>query len=192
MTLGENKKIALSLVEEYSPDNPLLTDDEDIQIRINLLYAPAYQEVSERKKIMKTKVLKEITGTTSEGYTEYGTPANMYQRRRIIALNENNEQVEAKYKVIGKKVYISNESDAQYILEYYQYPTVITEDTEDSFVLEVDQDAQMLLPYLVANDILKVDQSADYTAFLTEYNRKLQDFDNRREIPSMIVEEGVV
>lgn len=192
MTLGDNKRIALSLVEEYSPDNPLLTDDEDISIRINLLYAPSYQELSEKKKIIKTKVLKDITGATSEGYTEYGLPANMYQRKRIEAFDKDNKTVQADYKIIGKKVLISNKSDAKYILEYYQYPTVITKDTNDDFMLEIDQDAQMVLPYLVANDILKADQSADYSAFLNEYQRKMSDFDPRREIPSMVVEEGVI
>ena len=29
MTLGENKKMALALIEEYSPTNQYLTDDED-------------------------------------------------------------------------------------------------------------------------------------------------------------------
>ena len=47
-------------------------------------------------------------------------------------------------------------------------PTVIKEDTPDTFMLELDQDAQMILPYAIANDILKVDPSADYSAFLSE------------------------
>ena len=47
MTLEENKKIALSLIEEYSPTNQMLTDDEDISTRLNLIYAPNYQELSQ-------------------------------------------------------------------------------------------------------------------------------------------------
>ena len=39
MTLGENKKIALALIEEYAPNNQYLTDDEDIRDRMNLIYA---------------------------------------------------------------------------------------------------------------------------------------------------------
>ena len=64
MTLEENKKITLALIEEYSPTNVLLTDDEDISKRLNLVYAPNYQELSQNKKIIKTKVLKEIIGKT--------------------------------------------------------------------------------------------------------------------------------
>lgn len=192
MTLGENKKITLGLIEEYSKTNNNLTDDEDIAMRLNFAYATNYQELSQEKKIIKTKVLREITGSTSEGYTEYALPSNMYQLRKIIALDENNNIKQADYYTIGKNIYISNKSDYQYILEYYQYPTVIKEDTKDTFMLEIDQDAQMILPYAVANDILKVDPSADYSAFLSEYQRKKQNLDTRKELPSIVIEEGVI
>lgn len=192
MTLGENKKITLGLIEEYSKTNTALTDDEDIAMGLNFAYATNYQELSQEKKIIKTKVLKEIVGQTSEGYTEYALPSNMYQLSKVIALDENNNKKQPDFYTLGKRIYISNKSDYQYVLEYYQYPTVIKEDTPNSFMLELDQDAQMILPYAVANDILKVDPSADYSAFLSEYQRKKQNLDTRREIPSIVVEEGVI
>ena len=119
-------------------------------------------------------------------------PYDIYQFKRIVALDENNNEVQADYKLIGKKVYLNKKTDAKYILEYYAYPTVITEKTKDDFYLEIDQDAQMVLPYAVANDILKVDPSSDYTAFLAEYKRKLETLDTRRTMPSVVVEEGVL
>lgn len=193
MTLKENKKITLALIEEYSPNNSILTDDEDIAMRLNLVYAPNYQELAQVKKILKTKVLRNITGNTEEGYEEISLPSDMFQQKRIIALDKNNIELEADYRKIGtNKIYLNKNIDAKYILEYYAYPTEIKEDAEDDFYLELDQDAQMLLPYLVANDILKTDPSADYQAFLSEYNRKLQMLDSRREIPSIVVEEGVI
>lgn len=189
MTLGENKDIVLALMEEYAPNKLHNSDDDDIPVRLNLVYSTAYEEVAELKKILKTKVLKEITGETSEGYTKYSLPT-MYQLKRVIALDENNIEVEPDYKTVGKKdIYINNESDAQYIIEYYAYPTVITNETTDDFVLEVDQDAQMLLPYLVVNDLLKSDPSEDYTSFLQEYQRKREQFDSRREIPSIVAKD---
>lgn len=192
MTLAENKKIALALIEEYSPNNPLLTDDEDISTRLNLIYSPNYQKLSQEKKIIKTKVLKEITGTTEEGFEEYSLPSNMYQLRKIIALDDKNIEVEPSYKIIGKKIYLNKEIDAKVILEYFMYPSVITTDTDDDFVLEIDQDVQLILPYAVANDVLKADPSSDYRAFQTEYTQRLKDLDTRREIPSIVVGEGVL
>lgn len=192
MTLGENKKIALALIEEYSPNSSNLTDDSDIATRLNLLYATNYQELAQTKKILKTKVLKDITGNKEEGYEELSLPSDMYQLKRVIALNELNVEIEANYNIIGKKIYISKESDAKYILEYNAYPSIITEDTKDDYYLEIDQDVQLILPYAVANDILKVDPSSDYTAFLAEYKRKLEGLDTRREIASIVAEEGVL
>jgi len=193
MTLGENKKITLALIEEYSPNNQYLTDDEDIRARLNLVYSPAYQELAQIKKILKTKTLKEITGETSEGYTEYTLPSGMYQFKRIIGLDENNNVVEVPYRPIGKnKIYISNEVDANVILEYYAYPSVITEETSNDFSLELDQDVQMVLPYLVANDILKADPSADYTAFFREFQRKMESLDTSPTATTVTIEEGVI
>lgn len=192
MTLGENKKIALALIEEYAPNNTYLTDDEDIATRLNFLYALNYQELSQNKKLIKTKVLREITGEVGKGFDEMSMPSSLYQLRKIIALDENNNELKADYKVIGKKIYLSNQIDAKYILEYFAYPTEIKEDTDNDFTLEIDQDVQMILPYAVASDILKVDPSSDYTAFKLEYQRKLDSLDTRREIPTCIVEEGVL
>ena len=171
MTLGENKKICLALIEEYVKTNEKLTDDTDIQDRINLLYAPAYQELAQAKKIIKTKTLKEIQDEESEeeGYEEFSLPSILYQLRKVVAWDKNGGDVSPDFKRLGNKIYINRSSNAQYIIEYYIYPSVITETTSDKFMLEIDQDAQMILPYQVANDILKVDPSADYTAFMAEY-----------------------
>lgn len=191
MTLEENKKITLALIEEFSPNNQYLTDDEDIRARLNLVYAPAYQELSQEKKIIKTKVLKEI-GEKGTGYEEYTLPSNMYQQRRVIAMDEENNQVAPDYYTLGKKIYINRASNYKYVLEYYVYPSIITEETDKEFSLEIDQDAQLILPYLVANDILKSDPSADYTAFYREFQRKMQTWDTARSSISITVKEGVI
>lgn len=170
----------------------MLTDDDDIAMRLNLVYSTNYQELSQNKKILKTKILRDITGETEKGFEELSLPSDMYQLKRVIALDKDNIEVQADYKTIGKKIYLNKNIDAKYILEYYSYPTVITEDTDDDFYLEIDQDAQMILPYAVANDILKVDPSSDYSAFLTEYKRKLESLDTRRIMPSVVIEEGVL
>lgn len=193
MTLGENKKITLGLIEEYSPTNPLLTDDEDISTRLNFCYATNYQELSEKKRILKTKIIKEIAldEDLEEGYTEYSLPSNMYQLKNVVALDENNNKANSDYYIVGKKkIYINNTSNFQYILEYYAYPTVITEETDDDFTLEIDQDVQMILPYMVASDILKTDPSADYTAFDRVYQRKLQELNASLSTPRATIKRN--
>ena len=192
MTLGENKKIALALIEEYDPTNKLLTDDKDIQNKINFCYATAYMEMGQTKKILKTKTIKDISDETGTGYEEFSLPGSLMQLKRVIAWDEEGNEVEPDYKKLGKKLYINRASNAQYIIEYYIYPAEIKEDTPDEFMLELDLDAQMILPYKVADDIIKTDPSADYTAFLNEFNRKMEAFDTRREIPSIVVGDGII
>lgn len=187
MNLGDNKKVMLGLIEEYSPTNQYLTDDEDIRNRLNLVYAPNYQFLSQIKKILKTKIIN-ITETT-DITMESALPTDLYQFKRLVALDSNNNRISPEYDIIGKKIYIK-QKEGKYIIEYYAFPTEITLDTKDSFELELEQDAQSVLPYLVANDILKVDPSADYTAFYNEYQRRMDKLDNRNTLSSAKVEEG--
>lgn len=187
MTLGENKKICLGLIEEYSPSNKFLTDDEDIRGRLNLVYTTNYQDMSQKKKILRTKTYS--ISEDSEGMSEFTLPANLYQFKRLIGLNDRSERKNVAYDVVGRKLFLKNEA-GRYILEYYAYPEVITEETEDDFELEIDQDVQLILPYAVANDILKIDPSADYTAFYNEYIKRTGELDTRIVLPSIEIEEN--
>nr|DAO70511.1 MAG TPA: hypothetical protein [Caudoviricetes sp.] len=193
MTLEENKKIALALIEEYSPNNIYLTDDEDISNRLNLVYSPAYQELSQIKKILKTIIIREIEGDIPKEVLKYELPDDMYQFKQIVGIDKDNKFVNVSYRKLGKNlVYIDNLEDIMIVLEYYSYPQIITEKTKNDYELEIDQDVQLILPYAVANDILKVDPSSDYTAFYTEYKRKLESLDTRNSSPSVNLIEGLL
>lgn len=190
MTYGENKKITLALIEEYAPNMTKLTEDEDIANRLPFLYNLAYQELAQTKKIIATKTYNEIADENKEDrYTSYSLPSDIYQIKNVFAQDNHNKQINADYYIVNNKIYINDDTPGNTILEYYKYPQEINEETEDDFYLELDNDAQSLLPYKVADDILKTDPSSDYTAFATEYQRKLQTLDTRRNIPSVTLRE---
>ena len=190
MTYGENKKITLALIEEYAPNMTKLTEDEDIANRLPFLYNLAYQELAQTKKIIATKTYNEIADENKENkYTAYSLPSDLYQIKNVFAQDNHNKQINADYYIVNNKIYINDDTPGNTILEYYKYPQEINEETEDDFYLELDNDAQSLLPYKVADDILKTDPSSDYTAFATEYQRKLQTLDTRRNIPSVTLRE---
>ena len=191
MNLGNNKKIALGLIEEYSPNSNFLTDDEDIRTRLNLVYAASYQYLSQIKKILKTHTISIIEA--SDSIEDYDLPSDLYQFKRLVALDSNNKEISPEFQIVGKKIYI-RQNVGEYIIEYYAYPTEITLDTPNTFELEIDPDVQNLLPYLVANDILKVDPSADYTAFEKEYRSRMSMILDEREstLSSAVVEEGIL
>lgn len=190
MTYGENKKITLALIEEYAPNIDKKTEDEDIAVRLPFLYNLAYNELALTKKILASKTFAEIQDENKKDkYTSYSLPSDMYQIKNVFVLDTNNNKINAYYYTVTNKIYINDMTPGKTIVEYYKYPQLINEETEDDFYLEIDQDAQMLLPYKVADDILKTDPSADYTAFATEYQRKLQTLDTRRNIPSVTLKE---
>ena len=190
MTYGENKKLTLALIEEYAPDLVKNTEDDDIALRLPFLYQLAYQELAMTKKIIATKLYNEIPDENKKDkYTSYSLPADLYQIKNVYALDKNNKPITAEYYTINKKIYLNDNIPGSTILEYYKYPQDINEETMDDFYLELDNDAQALLPYKVADDILKTDPSADYTAFATEYQRKLQLLDTRKNIPTVVLNE---
>jgi hypothetical protein len=190
MTYGENKKLTLALIEEYAPDLVKKTEDDDIALRLPFLYQLAYQELAMTKKIIATKLYNEIPDENKKDkYTSYSLPADLYQIKNVYALDKNNKPINAEYYTINKKIYLNDNIPGSTILEYYKYPQDINEETMDDFYLELDNDAQALLPYKVADDILKTDPSADYTAFATEYQRKLQLLDTRKNIPTVVLNE---
>lgn len=184
MTLIENIKIALALADEYSPEvgyEEMYTEDEDFQNKTKILYAQPYQELSQIKKIKKSKnISRNISEDAEEYYTAYSLPFDMYLLKDVIALDrETNKPVDGDFylRMNEKKIYINDTSKATYKIDYYAYPEVITEATEDDFELEIDQDTQMILAYKVVDNILKTDPSADYTAFRTAYEDALQKLD---------------
>lgn len=193
MTYGENKKITLALIEEYSPNMNEKTEDEDIALRLPFLYNLAYKELAIAKKIVATKTYSEIPDEQKQDrYTPYNLPSDLYQIKNIVTLDEDNKPINADYYIIQNKIYINDNSKGKTVLEYYKYPQEINEETTDDFYLEIDEDVQGILPYKVADDILKTDPSADYTAFATEYQRKLQILDTRKNIPAVTLKEPEV
>lgn len=185
MTLGQVKKTALALIEEYAPDNDLLTDDEDIQMRINLLVNIAYQELSQIKKINATHMLDRTEKGNKTYYREYAMPNDLYQLKNIIVKDSKTNEIlntNLDHYIENNKIFINDLVDGNYVINYFKYPKEITEEAEDDLVLELDQDACNVLPYAVASDILKADISNDYSIFEKKYQSMLSRLDNRKDL----------
>lgn len=191
MTLGTAKKITLALIEEYDPDNELLTNDEDISNRINLLFNAPYQRIAKIKKIKATKEINRDEKGNTKFYRKYELPKDMYQLRNIVIKDEETNEIKkenADYYIEGKDIYINDLSEGKYVINYYKYPTEITEETPDDFELELDTDACNVLPYAVASDILKADVSTDYSVFEASYLSMLNELRINQEVSMEIGE----
>lgn len=105
-----------------------------------------------------------------ERYIEYELPTDYYQ---LDFVEFKGGEVKD-YTIRNKKIKLSSYYVGECIINYFKYPTVINDETEDTFEFELDLEAQMILPYYVASDVLKSDVSANYTSFEAKYNAKLE------------------
>lgn len=172
MTLRENKKICLALIEEYSKDEMDLTEDSDIAQNINFLYNLVYFKLSEILPIIN---MVDLEVGKLDKYTEFTFPEDLSKVKEIWAFNEEGEPQDDKdfYFIGDKKVFIKNPKGYKYMLEYHKYPSQINEDTPENFELELELKAQMILPVGVAADILRNDPSSNYATFENKYQNEL-------------------
>ena len=157
MTYGENKRLFMALCDEYNPNNNYFTDDEDIQIKCAQLYAAPYEELSNYRTEPRLKEIQISKYTEEQGYEKVKMPDCKKVLSISVLDNYNNPVPEGDYRVLGDYLYLSNSNDLRYVIEYIPYLTMIDENTPDDFELEIPQNLQTILPYLVASDLFKTD-----------------------------------
>lgn len=157
MTYGENKKLFMALCDEYAPNNNFFTDDTDIQEKCALLYAAPYEELSNYRTEPKLKEVEVKKYTDSKGYEKVKMPDCKKVLSVSVMDKYNNPIADGDYRVLGNYLYLSNVDDLIYTIEYVPFLTMINESTPDDFELEIPQNLQTILPYLVASDLFKTD-----------------------------------
>lgn len=190
MTLLDNIKMFLALIDEYSDKNKFFTDDEDVKLKTKLLYGPAYIELAGKKMLSKTKELS-FTYTGEDAYEEVSLPSNARKVKKIFCLDKNNKPATGDYSPFGdRKVLISKKLDIRYICEYIPNVTLINQETDDDFELEIPDEVAAALPYIVASDLFKTDSGQDYTAFEIKAKKIMSEIDFRVKGISVNISKG--
>lgn len=184
MTLLEMKKKVLQLIEEIDDKQDSLTNDPDIEAKINSVINQVQFELARMKKIPATD---NRSVTKGQIFNMKDIPC-FYQLRLLRCQNEAGEA--ASYDLIDNIVIFAESGTATFF--YYKYPEVITEDTADTYEFELSQDALEIMPYGVAADLLKSDVSTEYGAvYAQRYETMLQRLDPRYAMESIYIEGGV-
>jgi len=195
MNLKQNKILALALIEEFNPDNPFLTDDEDIQSRLNSLYNACLTNLARQKRIEKTFVFDNRTETEDTYYEEFDLPSDLYMIRDVVIQDQETnsiKEIQSDWYRLKKQIYINSQVKGTAILIYYAYPKEIKDDEDDEkYKFDIDRDIQYVLPYAVASDILKSDRSVDYTAFENKYRTELSSLNPNKEEMQVHVSGGL-
>lgn len=183
MTLLEMKRKVLALIEELNPDNEYLTDDPDIQAKLEDVITQIMFELARFKKIpdyveMEVKEGDIIRFEDITDETDY----EVYQINIIRGV---------KYDMKAQGTVIKFLEDGLAEIEYFRYPTRITDKNRAKYTFELSQDVLEIMPYGIAGDLLKSDISTDYgRIYSVRYEEMKQVLDSRYGMTSIYFEGG--
>lgn len=184
MTLSEMKKKVLALIEELNPKSELLTDDPDISAKMEDVITQIMFELARFKKIPDYVELEVEEGQLLrfEDITDE-TDYEVYQINMIRG-------VEYELKAQGTIIKALESGTAE--IDYFRYPTRITDKNREKYTLELSEDALEIMPYGVAGDLLKSDISTEYgVMYSRRYNEMIQQLDPRYAMTSVYIDGGV-
>ena len=184
MTLKEMKIKVLGLIEELNPDSEYLTDDPDIATKIEDVITQIMFELARFKKIpdyveMEVNAGDLIRFEDIKDETDY----EVYQINIIRG-------VEYEMKALGTVIKFLESGTAE--IDYFRYPTRITDKNRAKYTFELSEDALEIMPYGVAGDLLKSDVSTNYGKIYSDrYEAMKQLLDPRYSMTSVYIEGGV-
>lgn len=185
MTLEEMKKKVTRLIEEVSTSDTKITDDPDIEAKLNDVINQIMFELARMKKIpdyveIEAQENDLIRFSDITELTDY----EVYQLDVIRGL-------EYELKANGTIVKALENGTAE--IDYFRYPTRIMDDTVDTeYVFELSDDALEIMPYGVAADLLKSDVSNAYgNIYAQRYQQMKQELDPRYTMGSISFEGGI-
>lgn len=184
MNLLEMKQKVLALIEELNPDSEYLTDDPDIATKMETVITQIMFELARFKKIpdyveMEVEEGDLIRFEDISDETDY----EVYQISLIRG-------VEYETKAQGTVIKFLESGTAE--IEYFRYPTRITDKNREKYTFELSEDALEIMPFGVAGDLLKSDISTDYGAIYSRrYEQMIQQLDPRYAMTSIYFDGGV-
>lgn len=184
MTLLEMKKKYLALIEELNPDSEYLTDDPDLQAKQNDVVNQVMYELVRMKKLPEYAEIEVSEGDTITFQDiEAAVGHEVYQLSTVGGVRYAPKASGTVLKILESGVLE---------VECFVYPERITEATPDSYEFELSADVLEIMPYGIAGDLLKSDQSSEYgSVYATRYETMLQRLDPRYQATTVYIEGGV-
>jgi hypothetical protein len=178
------KKKVLSLIEEINPNSENLTDDPDIEAKYEYVLTQIMFELARIKKIPDYIEMDVEAGDIIrfEDITDE-TDYEVYQIDQVRG-------VAYERKAQGTVIKILEDGKAE--VEYFRYPTRITDKNREKYTFELSEDVLEIMPYGIAADLLKSDVSAEYGRIYAErYEQLKQMLDPRYQMTYITIEGGI-
>ena len=178
MDLKEIKLRILSLIEEVNKESEYLTDDVDIQNKINYVIDAKAHELARIKKIAARET---IEVKENDEINLLKDVPNFYKLKSITGI---------KYDIFENIITVLEDGTAK--INYYKYPKLINADTKDDYKFELSMDALEILPLGAAADLLKSDVSAQYgQVYANAYQQALNMLDINISGGTMEIKGGI-
>ena len=184
MTLLEMKKKILGMIEELNTDSTVLTGDPDIAAKINEVINQVMFDLVRIKKIPKFVEIEVHKGDLIT-FTDIESACG-YEIQQLATVGG----VSYESKADGTVLKILEDGTLE--VNCYVYPERITEGTKDkSYEFELTADLLEILPYGVAGDLLKSDESAGFgNIYSSRYESMKQTIDTRYQTLQMTIDGG--
>lgn len=184
MILKEMKTKTLALIEELNPNSEYLTDDPDIATKHNEVINQIMFELARIRKIPRYVQMEVTEGTIIQfSDIEREVGHEIYQ---IILF----EGVAYESRANGTVFKIKGTGTAE--IDCFVYPERITDKTKDNaYEFELPPDVLEVMPYGIAADLLKSDESANFgQIYATRYAEMKNEIDIRYMTATISVEGG--
>ncbi len=184
MKLRDAIRKILALIEEYNPESELLTDDPDISAKIYDVINQVMYELARLKKIPRFLPLPVVSGDVVSFQDLSKMIGNsVYQLGTV-------RNVRYESRADGTVLKFTEDGTAE--IDLFVYPRRITPETSLDYEFELSDDVLEILPYGVAADLLKSDQSAEYgSVYGTRYEQMLNRLDPRNQMTGIYFDGGV-
>jgi hypothetical protein len=176
MTYKEMEKKVLSLIEETM-------DDPDIAAKIVEVTNQVMFALARFRKIPKYADIEVNEGDIiTFDDIEARSQSAVYQIDSISGVG---------YKTRADgTVFKATESGVMEV-DFFAFPERITEKNKNNYEFELSQDALEIMPYGIAADLLKSDESAEYGAvYEKKYKDLIGSMDSRNQMAGFVVEGG--
>jgi hypothetical protein len=150
----------LALIEELNPNHQDLTDDPDIAAKYEYVLTQKMFELARYKRIPDY-----VEMAVNEGDIirfEDITDETDYEVYQIAVVRGVRHEMKAN----GTMVKILESGTAE--IEYYRYPTRITDKNRAKYEFDLSQDVLEIMPYGIAADLLASDVSTNYGKIYAE------------------------
>ena len=184
MTLKEMKIKTLGLIEELNPDSEYLTDDPDISAKLNEVINQIAYELARFKRIPRYVTLNVAEGQILS-FDDIGKAAgnDIYIVSKLTGVNYQTRADGTIFKILESGI-------AE--IDCFIYPERITDKTKDNaYEFDLSADVLEVMPYGIAADLLKSDESASYgTMYANRYESMKQMINTRYNTSSISVSGG--